>query len=150
MSAVLNHKILVMKRSQYLIDPGFQFRLMRNIIIGSVLISLAPLAASYYFFSWLISSLQSNKILGPEILNEFSSISHLLTQFTFLVVAINVFLILVWALVYSNKMAGPVFNMKRTIDNYLKGEKTARIHLRKGDYFDDLADKINKLMDNNK
>lgn len=67
------------------------------------------------------------------------------------VVIINntVILVLLGALAlwYSHKFAGPAFRIKSVISRSLAGEPDIRIHLRDGDELKDLAEQINKLLE---
>jgi methyl-accepting chemotaxis protein len=47
----------------------------------------------------------------------------------------------------TNKIAGPAYRMQADIERALAGESGVRVHLRSGDAFPDLAEKVNKLLE---
>jgi len=55
-------------------------------------------------------------------------------------------LIAVFSILKSHKMAGPVYNIKRSLRAIIDGEKHDPIRLRKGDEFHELANLINELV----
>lgn len=59
---------------------------------------------------------------------------------------IYLIVIIVFSLFFSHKMAGPVHRIKQTLDDYTNHKKVSKIHLRKGDYFDELAVLINRAL----
>lgn len=48
---------------------------------------------------------------------------------------------------FSHKIAGPLFAIKKAINNLINGVDHRKIILRKGDEFHDLANRINKLFE---
>ncbi len=63
-----------------------------------------------------------------------------------LISGVYLVVIIIFSLFFSHKMAGPVHRIKLTLEEYNSGKKVHRIRLRKGDYFDELADLINKAL----
>ncbi|EQA46440.1 hypothetical protein LEP1GSC050_0309 [Leptospira broomii serovar Hurstbridge str. 5399] len=57
------------------------------------------------------------------------------------------FLSAIFVIVYSHKMAGPIYNIKKNLRSLLDGEPVERIRLRQGDEFQELADLLNKVID---
>lgn len=134
------------KRRTYLIDRDFQLRMMRMIVLSGLSVCVVSVVVIYAFLSWLFTTLKDSHALPISVVDDLNSISGMLLGLAGIVVAINLILILVWALVYSNRVAGPVYNMKKTLDAYLAGNTSVQIKLRQKDYFFELAEKINRAM----
>ena len=63
-------------------------------------------------------------------------------------VPVVMFVILRTVLVYSNKIAGPLYRLEKELDQILEtNDFSVRIHFRKGDQLNSVADKINMLLD---
>lgn len=63
--------------------------------------------------------------------------------------ALYIILIAVFGLFFSHKMAGPVYRIKRTLDDAQQGKidiKTLQFRLRKKDELQDLAESLNKFL----
>lgn len=50
-------------------------------------------------------------------------------------------------IIFTNRIAGPIYHMRHTIDVFLSGDSEKRVRLRPKDYAIPLADEINKLFD---
>jgi methyl-accepting chemotaxis protein len=66
-----------------------------------------------------------------------------------LIVVVILFVIMsvVFAIVLSHRTAGPMFHFKKVFERVRSGERTARINLRPGDDFREVADEFNAMMD---
>lgn len=62
------------------------------------------------------------------------------------VTILNILIILIYSLFFSHKMAGPVFKIKKILNQYLATGEFTDIKLRNGDNFDDLARLINRAI----
>ena len=54
-------------------------------------------------------------------------------------------LVFILGLLFSHKIAGPVYRIEKTLGEIMKGNLGLKIRLREGDEFVDLADMINNL-----
>ncbi|TGK08862.1 hypothetical protein EHO60_12545 [Leptospira fletcheri] len=57
------------------------------------------------------------------------------------------FMSAIFVIVYSHRMAGPIYNIKKNLRALLAGEEVEKIRLRQGDEFQELADLLNKIID---
>lgn len=60
---------------------------------------------------------------------------------------LNIVVISIFSLFFSHKMAGPLYRIKLTLDNFIANKNTQAIKLRKNDFFQDLAEKINQALE---
>ena len=70
--------------------------------------------------------------------------------FFFAFVLLTTFITGYFSLYFSNKIAGPIYNIERILDAHESNQKNVQIKLRKNDYFLSLAEKINRLLLQNK
>ena len=83
------------------------------------------------------------KIKDLKTYNAFDLYSVVIIVVSFL----HLFVIAIFGLFFSHKMAGPIYRLKRELREYIEGKKEFRpIRLRKGDFFHDLADLINQAL----
>lgn len=70
-------------------------------------------------------------------------------QVNAIVVLSGLFLVIlaIFTIFNSHRMAGPIHNIKRSINRLLEGEEIDKIKLRKRDEFKDLAEALNKLIE---
>ena len=47
----------------------------------------------------------------------------------------------------TNRFAGPIYRLRREMDRLANGEKVKPVHFRDGDYWQDLADSFNKVVE---
>lgn len=60
---------------------------------------------------------------------------------------LNILVISIFSLFFSHKMAGPLYRIKLTLDNFITYKTAHAIKLRKNDFFQDLAEKINQALE---
>ena len=92
-------------------------------------------------------------ILASRLSEEAAMLGHELPSLGgVLVAAAGMLLILVggllWhALTVSNRVAGPMFAIRRVLQAQRDGDHRARVKLRKGDYLTDMVDDLNSVLD---
>lgn len=133
-------------RTKFLINPDFQIRFMRFVIISCVLVCSISLMAQYFFIEWLLNIIRDTRVLPLEVVLDLVEISEQALSITMTLIFAAMLIIITLALFYSHRIAGPIYNMKKTMDSFLNGDRMAKITLRKDDYLEDLGDKINELM----
>ncbi|MCX7998513.1 MAG: hypothetical protein N3A69_06100 [Leptospiraceae bacterium] len=60
---------------------------------------------------------------------------------------LNILVISIFSLFFSHKMAGPLYRIKLTLHNFVTHKTAHKIKLRKNDFFQDLAEKINQALE---
>jgi methyl-accepting chemotaxis protein len=119
------------------VDGRFQYRAialsLTTIVLGLLL--FAGLTALYYGVARVEGKAPDPKILlvilPPLLVNDL---------------AIMV-VIIVLGISMSHRIAGPVFRIAADIDRVLSGERGVRVGLRRGDAFEELAEKVNELIE---
>lgn len=162
------------KRTTYVIDKKFQFRFVATFLLY-IVISLAVFSAGVALFYWarymagdmvfseiFLLSKQVQKtdadgkplknpdgspvteaMMSPQGLNRVEIVVPPILLNNLIIMVI----ISVLGIFYSHKIAGPVFRIDQDINKALAGEKGVRINLRKGDKLQELAAKVNKLLE---
>ncbi|MCB1141058.1 MAG: hypothetical protein H7A24_02325 [Leptospiraceae bacterium] len=78
----------------------------------------------------------------PRLYNAFD----LYFQPVLFVSLLNLFAVSIFSLFFSHKMAGPIYKIKKILREYVDRQEVEAITLRKGDFFHDLADLINRAL----
>lgn len=140
------------RRRTYVIDPEFQYRLMGRIAIQGVMITVASLlllASVYHVYGGI-----SVEVLQPDPFHsggEIRTVSREQSLFSFLwpvmlaCVAATLLVTLVFGVLLSHRMAGPVFRMRRALGQLMEGDLAFELRLRKNDAFKPMAETINEL-----
>lgn len=135
---------LVSKRKRFLIKKGFQFRYI-GIVFALAL--LASIVTGYTVFAtgWTL--------LGEKLANVYPQgrLVYVLKATNMALIRNLLFvlpIIFVLGLLFSHRIAGPVYRIEKTIYEISKGNLALKIKLRRGDELWDLADIINTMTEN--
>lgn len=124
------------KRRNFVVNKSLQFGIIAVFLTAVLIASLAAMAVSVFI---LVSS---GKISADTFIDTF-----------LLPILINDLLIMtavaLTGIFYSNRIAGPLYQMKAVIEEHISGQPGRRIRVRPNDYGADLAEKINLLLDKN-
>ncbi|MCK5683653.1 HAMP domain-containing protein [bacterium] len=130
------------KRRQYFIDKGFQLRYMLVIIIAMLCVSMVV--------GWTVYATVWTKLADPN----FLELSQLFTYFEQANVTliyrtlILIIFISIASIFVSHKIAGPVYRFSQNAKSIAEGDLSTKIHLRKGDELNELANVFNGMTDN--
>jgi methyl-accepting chemotaxis protein len=140
------------KRKKYIIEGNFQARFILRfvlIIVGVTLLSTGSILLLFYL-KYQYGGTDPGGILilvTPEGTSDVSSLFSVV--FTPLIAA-NLLVLVIsipFTLLYSHKIAGPIYRLQQCLDLLLSGEMDFIITLRRHDEFKYLADKMNALID---
>lgn len=134
-------------RKKLLIEPAFQISFLK--FTGAILLVVGTifyLATAFFFHNF--------RKLGAEM---GMGADHIFFQFLetqetrmnaivliSLVVTSAVFLL--WSLYVSNKIAGPIYRLKKELSDHIENGTQKDIAFRKGDYFTELAELVNNAL----
>lgn len=129
------------RRRKFLINKKMQFELMAFTVIPMLLGGAGLYYLLYYFIA--------NEMVIPEAIVQILLPAMGKVNLLLLVIApIMIFAVLRSALVYSNKIAGPLYRIEKELDEITATRDfKARIRLRKGDQLHSTADKANRLLE---
>lgn len=157
------------KRWTLLIDKKFQYRFIRqNIVLLVFTFALIALA----LVVWQKFETEQGFLLRPptnaqvikwakennvrpdsaEFSQQFLRQAKVYTFFQLLwkpllvVLLINVLVVVLANIYYSHKIIGPIYRIKKVLNEKLEGKEIQAIHFRDGDHFHDLGEILNKLL----
>lgn len=134
----------IFRRRRYIIKKALQFRYIGIIF---VLALLASIVTGYTVFAtgWtILGEKLANVYPQGRLIYIFRTVNLILIRNLLLISP----LIFIMGLLFSHKIAGPVYRIEKTIDEIAKGNLALKIKLRKGDELRDLADIINIMIGN--
>ncbi len=128
------------KRKHYLVDKKVQFK-----YVGLVAVPLVALMAALYYLIYYSVFAQ---ILIPEALATTLLPAMKKVNFVLLIaVPLALYFIGRAALVYSNRIIGPIPRLGKEIDKALAGDYSVRFKTRDNDELKPFVDKMNALME---
>lgn len=118
------------RRQQLIILGTFQRRIILGAVLGSILLINIVLILGF--------------LLDPQLLNRIDTID---TAIIAIVELATIGLIFYLSLLASNKIAGPMYAFDKVLQRIREGDLSARLHLRHGDIFVDVAEEMNQTFD---
>jgi methyl-accepting chemotaxis protein len=134
----------VLRRRQYIIKKGLQFRYIGLVfglaLIASIVTGWTVFATGWYFLGEKLASVYpQGRLIYVLRATNLALIRNLLLISP---------LIFILGLLFSHKIAGPVYRIEKTLGDISKGNLGLKIRLRDGDELVDLAYTINNLVEN--
>ena len=136
------------KRKKYLIDRGFQLRMITRVIglmAGAILIS--GLLAY-----WVTAQLEKkSRAQLYEVTDNYKEDIKIISRRGVIAKsqlaggALSIIIGSVFMLFYSHRLAGPVVKLKKSLEKIRAGNYEEKIVFRKNDEFQELAEVINRL-----
>jgi methyl-accepting chemotaxis protein len=134
----------VLRRRQYIIKKGLQFRYIGLVfglaLIASIVTGWTVFATGWHFLGEKLASVYpQGRLIDVLRATNLALIRNLLFISP---------LIFILGLLFSHKIAGPVYRIEKTLVDISKGNLGLKIRLRDGDELVDLAYTINNLVEN--
>ena len=143
------------KRKVVLLDKDFQLQFIGRFILMIFLISIVIAVCLYgfYYFKSKAGGISLTRFI-VEMGNYADNEKGMFMTDRFelilvpLAVAFLAFILLsfVFGLVYSHKLAGPVYRLEKSLIQIIEGERDFEVRLRKGDQFQKFEILLNKLI----
>ncbi len=130
---------LRLKRKMHIVDRRFQYRTVAMFLV-LVILAVGLFVAGAAIVFWVFSSLGGSAAEAGAL-----RISQLLPVLLLEALIVMV-LLAVFGVLYSHRIAGPVYRMECDIERVLCGEQNVEIRLRRFDQFQNLARKVNRLI----
>lgn len=128
------------KRQRYLVNKIFQLRYMGLVVIPLIIL----LTALYYLIYYSVfTEMLIPEAIAVTLLPAMKKVNLILLA----TVPIFLFLILRTALVYSNRIIGPVRRLERELDKVIEGDYSVRLKTRHKDELRAFVNKINMLLE---
>nr|MBU1327977.1 hypothetical protein [Candidatus Omnitrophota bacterium] len=134
----------ILRRRKYIIEKGLQFRYIGLVfalaLIASIVTGWTVFATGWYYLGEKLASVYpQGRLIYVLRATNLALVRNLLLISP---------LIFILGLLFSHRIAGPVYRISKTVGDISKGNLGLRIRLREGDELVDLADMINNLTDN--
>ena len=135
------------RRTKFLINPKFQLSFLKSLVFLNLTICGVFYAAHAYFF-WQGREVGQNLELPADhvffrFIDEQQRALNLISLATMSVV---LGVIVFFGLVYSHKIAGPVYRIQKYLRERAAGTEKGKLHFRDGDYFPEVAESINAYL----
>ncbi len=122
------------KRRNYVVNKRLQFGLIAAFLTAVAVASAAALLAAAIAAGAsgrIEAELFIDTILVPVLLNDLAIMAA----------------VVIVGIIFSNRIAGPLFHIRGVLEDVLAGKTDRRVRLRPKDFARDLAEDINTLLD---
>lgn len=132
------------RRKKLLINPDFQIKFMTNLMALNLVVCTVFYMAHTYFF-WHGREMGRAIPLPPQhvyflFINEQQRIMNIISLVTMGVISA---LILSFGLLFSHRIAGPIYRLKKYLKEKASGKEKGELFFREHDYFPEVADAVN-------
>jgi len=134
----------ILRRRQYIIKKGLQFRYI-GLVFGLALIASLVTGWTVFATGWHFLGEKLASVYPQGRLVYVLRATNLALIRNLLLISPLIFIL---GLLFSHKIAGPVYRIEKTLGDIAKGNLGLKIRLRDGDELVDLADMINNLVEN--
>ncbi len=131
-------------RSRFRAANRFQGKILSLVFFSTVIpMMIAAVCLYYLIFNMVAAEIGIPEAIGYTLIPAAKKVALMaIAGFGF-----SIFLIWIWALRVSNRLAGPLERLCRDLDARISGKEKGYIYFRKGDYLAILAGRINLLLD---
>lgn len=135
------------KRRQFLINAKFQF-IITGYFAGLALLSLGSLYwAAHLLFGEMVAQIEASGTLRPLLTASLLTMKDRAITLFVVGSCLVLILLVVGGIALSFRIAGPVYHMKKHMADLIAGDTRSSMQFRKNDFFHDLADQYNKLLE---
>lgn len=135
------------KLKNVLIYPRYQLKYVFWLSATGLILTLVNCAVFYTYmqenYSILVDLSPMDDSTKAQLYSELRRIVTLLGGFS----AVFILAVAAIGMFVSHRTAGPLYHFKRVFNDIKAGKRDARIRLRPGDDFRDVADSFNQMMD---
>lgn len=134
------------RRKKYIVKKKLQYKYLLFVLMA-MLIPTLVCGGTLYYFIW---QTVADEIAIPEAIAEnLIPALNRVNATIFIVMPLVILLMLVLSVLISHRIAGPVYRLEKELEEINKEEDyTRRIKFRSKDELQEIADGINKLLDN--
>lgn len=134
-------------RTKLLIEPVLQKKIIQKFIWLGVGITAVNMIGFYLLVARIIDQVETLNQASPALLEV---IRQTCLYLIFSSIFLSGFILVgfcVYGLYFSNRIAGPIYNLRKAIARVLAGEQDVRVQFRKNDYFQELSEEMNQLLE---
>ncbi|MBI4040282.1 MAG: methyl-accepting chemotaxis protein [Deltaproteobacteria bacterium] len=131
-------------RKQYFIKGPIQARYLIAMVISMLVPTLLVGAGLYY----LQATLMAQQLAIPEaIWGDLVPVLNKVNWYLAIGLPIIFAIVFFYGVIISHRFAGPMFRLEKDLDQIIAGNHSVRIKFRKYDRLDNIAEKLNKVLD---
>ena len=131
-------------RRKYLINQGFQIRFIAyTVIIALTVILTVFLTSNYFFWTFQERGREIGLTEGHVFFLFLDQQKAVMNQLLVMLSIFYFFGLSIFGLVFSHRVAGPMYRLHKHMSSVSKGEITSPVSFRKHDYFQELASSYN-------
>jgi methyl-accepting chemotaxis protein len=140
------------RRRRLIIEGNFQTRFILRfilVIVGATLLSTGAILGLFYF-KYHAGGAELNSLIIVITPEGETNVAGLFQVILTPIIGANLLVLCIvvpYSLVYSHKVAGPIYRLEQSMELLLDGDMDFVITLRKNDEFKYLADRMNALID---
>lgn len=140
------------RRRHFIVEGNFQARFILRfilVVVGATLLSTGAILGLFYFkYQYGGADLENIIIMvSPEGQTDVTGLFQIVLVPLIAANLLVLCIVIPYSLLYSHKVAGPIYRLEQSMDLLLNGDMDFMITLRKHDEFKYLADKMNQLID---
>lgn len=134
-------------RRKFWIYPAFQARFILWLMVPILLNVVAYYFVTHFLISAIRLQIQSKMIIDGHLFDELSAAQDRTVLYTFWSAAFfSTFLTWAWGLAASHRIAGPLYKLRRQLQNLAAKRDTSSLHFRKTDLLKEVAVDYNAAM----
>lgn len=131
------------RRRQYFVAAKFQLKFVGMILFFMFAVAIFAALTSYYYTWMLLGQKLANIYPQGRLVGILRQANYILFVRVLLVSP----LVAIAAVFLSHRIAGPLYRMKKTLDEVASGNYSLRLHLRRTDELKDVAESINRIIE---
>jgi len=136
------------KVANYFINPRFQFTFILSNLALALIVIAVLFVANQIFFQVFEQKGLSLGLPANHVFFKFLESQQATMQTIFLVTAVVVFLLIfIQGVRFSHRIAGPLYRLSQDMNAIAKSQTLRKIQFRKGDYFLELPEAFNQMVD---
>jgi methyl-accepting chemotaxis protein len=136
------------RRKTYLINPRFQWRFIGFMAVVSLLAILLLFVSNILFFQDMAREARSVGLSPDNPYFDFLKEQRLvLSRLYFTVSAVVFALMMGLGIMYSHRIAGPMYQLNNKMKRIAAGEELTPIRFRRKDQFQELAENFNAMIE---
>ena len=133
----------IFRRRRYLVERRFQLKFAGMILLFMFVVALFCSFTIYYNIWMLLGEKLANVYPQGRLVGILRQANFDLFKRLLLIAP----LVGILAIVLSHRIAGPIFRIKKTLDEIIQGDYGKRLYLRNTDELKDVAESINKIVE---
>lgn len=135
-------------RKQIIVNPKFQLSFVAGLLTLTVLVFGLFYLGNIYFLEKLSEfGRHMNFPVGHPFYTHLEEHKSIMEGMMSLIITINLILTISFGMVFSNKIAGPLYRFSKEMKVFAQNKKAEKVFPRKDDYFLELFESYNEMYD---